>query len=394
MTFRSALSVILTLALVLPPAGSATPGETVALPPLHDGDRVVRPTTALEIEIEEFLAEVFERDYFRTYVIDGREIELRMPFGMNFERSLPGWPHVVFQGGKGDPERIWRYVDEQIESEAFHDYIAELSSPGPKVVYFDMPNESYKVLTDPHLISRMREGENPSPHLAYIYFLKEDGEITAVDLYNYLYAVSKVGLDCSGLVYHISRAIAERYGVELNEIYAKPLGVEPHEVPFYVGLSFFDPESPHVVEVDDKIANLRPGDIIMFRGRGNRLIHSAVIQSINFHSGTITYYQSTDWAPLEQRGVHRSTIEFDPNRAEVRLAHEDLVWCKQVYPAFPGEPHPSYLNTDADRYRPGAVHTGGHVVRLVKIRDLLEEHEPLYYGTGTGAATGTRLHHD
>ena len=118
----------------------------------------------------------------------------------------------------------------------------------------------------------------------------------------------------------------------------------------------------------------------MFRGHGDRLIHSAVIQSIDFQGGKITYYQSTDWAPLEQRGVHSSTIEFDPNRAEVSLAHEDLEWSKEVHPAFPGEPHPAYLNTDADRYRPGAVHSGGHVVRLVQIRDLLSDREPLYYG--------------
>ncbi len=67
--------------------------------------RTVRLTTALEVEVEEFLDEVFERDYFRNYVIDGREIELRMPFGINFGRSLPSWSHAVFRGGKASRDR-------------------------------------------------------------------------------------------------------------------------------------------------------------------------------------------------------------------------------------------------------------------------------------------------
>ncbi len=51
------------------------------------------------------------------------------------------------------------------------------------------------------LIDSMRETRYPSSVLAFIYYLKEDDRINAVDVYNYLYAVARVGIDCVGLVY-------------------------------------------------------------------------------------------------------------------------------------------------------------------------------------------------
>ncbi len=379
MTLRCTLSLVLVLGFFLLPVGVCALQETEDADYLALDRVVARGKTALEIELESFLKEVFQRDYFRTYEIMGRDIEVRMPFGMNYERDLVGWRHVVFWGGKGRAERVWNYIDEQIESEDFREYVEAISAPKPKVVHFDMPNARYEVLYDERLINRMQKTDYPSSLLAYIYFLKDHDQITNVDVYNYLYAVSRVGMDCTGFVYNINRAIAGRHGIELNEKYAESIADQPKHVPLYIGLHFLDPESPYVAEVDDSIVNLRPGDILMFRGRGDRLIHSAVIQSIDYQGGAITYYQSTDWAPLEQRGVHQSVIEFDPSRPEVSLCHDDVVWHKEVLPAFPGEPAAAYLDTDADRYRPSAVHSGGHVVRLITVRDLLKEHDPLYY---------------
>ena len=44
----------------------------------------------------------------------------------------------------------------------------------------------------------------------------------------------------------------------------------------------------------DEIRNLRPADIIVFRGDDGTTRHSAVIQSIDRVRGTIRYLQSTE----------------------------------------------------------------------------------------------------
>lgn len=352
-----------------------------------DGYTEPRTRTDLEEDLEEFLLTIYRDEYFRTHEIAGESMELRMPFGMNFERDAFDWTHIVYGGGRSRPEELWDYIRDVLESDAFERYVQELSVPGPKVVHFNMPEGSWVVMTGEKLIDSMRETRYPSSVLAFIYYLKEDDRINAVDVYNYLYAVARVGIDCVGLIYNMTRDLAERFGLDLDEhVMESDPGIEdradePEDVPIYTGLSFFDPTGPHVEEVDDLVINLRPGDLLLFKGYGDEFIHSAIIQSVDFRKGRITYYQATDWAPLEQRGVHESTIEFDPTEPAVSLSDEDLHWDKQVQPAFPGEAGPRYLQTDADRYRESDVHSGGTVVRLRTLRDLIEEREPQYYET-------------
>jgi hypothetical protein len=112
--------------------------------------------------------------------------------------------------------------------------------------------------------------------------------------------------------------------------------------------------------VADEIENLRPGDILLFRGADGQMAHSAIIQSIDFSTGSIRYLQCTDEAPPAERGVHDSFIHFDPRRRKTRLGDPALIWIQSRYPPFPGE-RPSPFSDDGQRWR---AFGGGRVVRL------------------------------
>jgi hypothetical protein len=136
-----------------------------------------------------------------------------------------------------------------------------------------------------------------------------------------------------------------------------------------VGTSFFNSRSSHITAVDDRISNLRPADIILFRGANGAMAHSAIIQSIDRERGVIRYLQSTDEAPLSERGVHESFIYFDPYMPNVSLKDPGLRWTQLRQAPFPGE-QPSPFSDDGRRYRAFSEHGGGRVVRLRLISQL------------------------
>jgi hypothetical protein len=117
--------------------------------------------------------------------------------------------------------------------------------------------------------------------------------------------------------------------------------------------------------VKDEIRNLRPADIIVFRGDDGTTRHSAVIQSIDRVRGTIRYLQSTDEAPQDERGVHDSLISFDPARPEVSLEDPSITWHQLRAAAFDGEGG-IWFHDDGERYRAYPEH-GGTVVRLKEL---------------------------
>jgi hypothetical protein len=192
-----------------------------------------------------------------------------------------------------------------------------------------------------------------------------------------------VGLDCSGFIFHVQVAIAAALGSDLEETTAMMLGVDPQRLQPLIGLSFFDPDSSYSYRVEDRIENLRPGDIILFRGRvpgrGIGFRHSAVIQSVDFESGLIRYLQCTDWATPEQRGVHDSWIRFDPAHPNTGLSDPSLEWLQTIEPTFAGEPSLRYWKNDGHRYRSYQEVGGSVIVRLKMIRRLIEVVEPDFY---------------
>jgi hypothetical protein len=60
---------------------------------------------------------------FRTFVIEGRIITLRMPFGENNDRSkLAGWNLAIQGGGKADPRLLWEGITALVEGPDFQAY--------------------------------------------------------------------------------------------------------------------------------------------------------------------------------------------------------------------------------------------------------------------------------
>jgi hypothetical protein len=138
----------------------------------------------------------------------------------------------------------------------------------------------------------------------------------------------------------------------------------------YVGTNFFSPRNKALREIRDEIRNLQPGDVILFRAEDGEPLHSSIIQSIDLAAGRIRYLQSTDEAPLEERGVHESFILFDPARPDSSLRDPGLVWTQRREPAFPGEILSAYPD-DGARYR-AAIGGGGTVVRLTALAKAVE----------------------
>lgn len=314
-----------------------------------------------------------ERAYracFRTYVVDGQIMTLRMPFAQNFERQeLAGTELVIYGDGKADPRFLWERVDSILRSRDFGTYLAALTDGREKVIVFDLATQTWQLSRDLFDLAGMKAGAYRGlPHRPYVY-VSGDG-VESTDVYNYLYSVGRVGMDCSGFVWHILSAVAESQGFDLGESLARTLGVrEGKEPSFYVGTQFFDSDSRHLMQVDDEIRNLKPGDVMLFRSRDGRAGHSAVIQSIDFDNGVIRYLQSTDEAPQRERGVHESFIYFDPDRPEMRLSDPSLDWSQNRFAPFPGE-YASAFSNDGERYRADFGEGGGKIVRLKALADL------------------------
>lgn len=353
--------------------------------PLIDADTQpdpIRLKTQLEIDLERIIDEAY-RSCVGTRKVAEADLALRIPFGQSRERrGSPGFEQHIFLGGKGDPAAIWAEIDRILASDEFTAYVALLKRPGDKSVVFDLERRRVSVLFDPTLNGLLREGPYPGTRTK-VYVLKTGSRITAMDVYNFLYCIGAVGLDCSGFIFNVQKAIAGAFGRNLEKAAAAALGVEAEQVRRIVGLWFFNPETSFCDAVDDRIENLRPGDIILFRGRvpgaGIRFRHSAVIRSIDFESGLIHYLQCTDWATPIQRGVHKSRVRFDPTRPRISLSDPSLEWLQRIEPAFDGETPLRYWRNDGHRYCSYQEQGGSLIVRLKMIQALIEAAEPRFY---------------
>ncbi|MDR2028136.1 MAG: peptidoglycan endopeptidase [Treponema sp.] len=304
------------------------------------------------------------RQCFKTYIIGGRIMNLRMPFAENHERDkLSDQDWEFLGGGKGNPASLWETVDQVLDSEDFKQYTRVLGDGREKVIIFDISQRSWTVSLDLFDIARIKTGAyHGLPHKPYV--LVSGRGITTADVYNYLYCVGWTGIDCSGFVWYVLSSVARRQGLDLGRFLSRALGVPRGRDPsYYAGTWFYDSSDSQIISVPDKISALRPGDILLFRGADGDMAHSAIIQSIDFSRGLIRYLQSTDEAPPEDRGVHESFVYFDPSRPELSLKDPGLRWTQSRYPPFPGE-KASPFSDDGERYRAYGELGGGRVVRL------------------------------
>jgi hypothetical protein len=205
------------------------------------------------------------------------------------------------------------------------------------------------------------------------YVLTSGRGLEETDVYNYLYCVGLIGMDCSGFVWHVQSYIAKSAGIDLGRVLARALGAARGEDPSrYAGTGFYNSNSSQIVPVKDEIRNLRPADILLFRAEDGGMSHSALIQSIDFASGTIRYLQCTDEAPLAERGVHESFIHFNPAFPATSLSSPSITWTQSRYPPFPGE-KASPFSDDGKRYRAFPEKGGGRVVRIRAVSEVIEK---------------------
>lgn len=357
--------------------GIREPPPAPAEPPLPAGPQR-RAKSATELLLEQQIDDVFG-EYFKELTISGTPIRIRMPFALNDEREGGrGYTQVFREYGKGTPALLWPFIEKISASKDFQEYIAYLAEPGQKAVVFSLPKKAWSATTDARLLSAMEHDNYPGTPTRI--FVRRSGQpVSETDVYNYLYAVAGVGVDCSGFVYHVLERVARARGVDLNRVLAKKLKVHPLEVRRRVGMWFYDPARGFTEPVADRIEDLRPLDMILFRGSDGRLTHSAVIQSVDLASGVIRYLQSTDWSLEEERGVHSSLVVFDPARARQGLRHYSVRWLQQVRPPFDGEMEPRDWRTDGDRYLWYTEEGGSLVVRPRLLAEALLAEEPQFY---------------
>ncbi|MCL2140051.1 MAG: peptidoglycan endopeptidase [Treponema sp.] len=297
-------------------------------------------------------------------------MNIRMPFTENNERdTLLETGLDFYKGGKGSPEDVWPVIEDILDSEDFFRFVEMLSDEKEQVIIFDMASRTWQSSRELFDLARMKAGSYSGlPHRPYVYVSGKG--IEEKDVYNYLYCIGQVGMDCSGFVWHTLTYIAQQGGVDLGKELGPALGVPKDLSPaWHAGTSFFNSRSPHIMPVEDNISNLRPADIILFRGEKGAMAHSAIIQSIDFEEGVIRYLQSTDEAPLPERGVHESFIYFSPYNPEISLSDPDLNWAQQRQSPFPGEKE-SPFSDDGKRYRAYSEYGGGRVVRMRFINRL------------------------
>jgi len=352
-----------------------------------------RLKTKVELELEQIVDAAY-RSCLGTRTVAGVELVLRIPFGQSGERwGSAGFYQRIFLGGKGGPEEIWTEIDRLLGSEEFAVYIARLQRPGDKTVIFDLEQRRVSVYFDPTLNELLRKGPYPGTRTK-VYVLKTGSRISSTDVYNFLYCIGAVGLDCSGFIYNVQKAVAAAFGLDLDRKAAADLGTGAERLPGIIGLWFFDPEVRFCEVVDDRIDNLRPADVILFRGRvpgrGIWFRHSAVIQSVDFDRGLIRYLQCTDWAPAPERGVHDSWVRFDPADPKISLGDTALEWSQAIQPTFAGETPLRYWQNDGHRYRSYREAGGSLIVRLGIIKTLLQARESNFYKNVYGQSSAAK----
>jgi cell wall-associated NlpC family hydrolase len=309
--------------------------------------------------VESVIEEAY-RQCFKTWILDGKVMNLRMPFAQNNERnqlSEQSWEFLG--GGKANPAELWQSITKILDGDDFQNYMAVLADGREKALIFDIPTQTWSYSQDLFDLARMKAGVYRGlPHRPYV--LVDGQGVAETDVYNYLYCIGRVGMDCSGFVWHILSYVARKGGLDLGRTLRRAVGSKGGEVSYYVGTWFFNSRSREIIAVKDEIRNLRPADILLFRGSAGGMVHSAVIQSIDMQEGVVRYLQSTDVAPQAERGVHESRIYFNPDHPETALSDPSLVWSQNRSPPFPGE-QASAFSDDGERYQ---AYGGGRVVRL------------------------------
>jgi len=320
--------------------------------------------------VEKIIEEAY-RQCIRTKIIDGKVMNIRIPFAMNTDRDiLLKTPINFIADGKGNPDILWPIIEDILASKDFDEYIKALSSGREKIIIFDLVERSWSMSSDLFIIARLKSDLfSGLPHRPYV--LTSGRGARESDVYNYIYCIGLVGMDCSGFVWHVLSYTAQKGGVNLGRALSSALGVSAGaNYSQFVGTSFFNSKNSQIIQVNDEIRNLLPADVMLFRDINGEIVHSAVIQSIDFKKGVLRYLQCNNLSPPEERGVHESFIYFDPSNPSASLKDPSLHWTQKRFAPFIGEDF--NFADDGERYR-HRVNGGGKVIRFKALVPVIEK---------------------
>lgn len=314
----------------------------------------------------------------RTVWTPGGELQLRLPFAMEGERRDDGFVQRVDRQGKVHPQELWERIEGIVRTDAFAEYAAQIVGPDAKAVVFDLASGAFRVVSPEAGVFAAEAPRTPGTSTV-VRRVRPPGPLRSDDVYDYLYCIAAVGIDCSAFAYYALETLADAAGADLATALAIELGVPPTQVRRTITTWFLHPARGLTTPVPDQVLALRPGDLLLFRGGNGEFAHCGVVQSVDMGTGVVRYLQSTDWAPRDERGVHDSLIRFDPDRPTLSLRDPSVVWTQRVAPAFPGEEDPGPWRTDGDRFRAHADSGGGLVVRLNALTRAIATVEPGYH---------------
>ena len=172
----------------------------------------------------ESVIEAAYRQCFRTWILDGRVMNLRMPFAQNNERDqLAEQSWEFLGGGKANPASLWQSITETLDGDDFQNYMEILSDGREKVMILDIPTKTWSSSQDLFDLARMKAGAYRGlPHRPYV--LVDGRGITESDVYNYLYCIGWTGMDCSGFVWHTLDYVAKKGGLDLGRTLRRAVG--------------------------------------------------------------------------------------------------------------------------------------------------------------------------
>jgi len=369
-------------------------------------------------------------------IFDGTKLPWRTPFGEWGERKSSNWSQTVVFGNKGRGDQLRKVAEEVLGTNPPDDFKElwrvtneAISQRVPILVSFNMPKALFEINKNPpyrsreNFISRYPFASLEGGYKIAVFISPEDYQEKSREeilwekvVYPYLYCVGNrklpfrkevgqgtVGIDCSCFVYYSLERAVKNLGGKLQEMI---INDNPGmKVPQGVGVWFYKPYPSRSFRCSEKIADLRPGQIILFGNSRREMSHSAVIYDvlfdvdslrlpflfpqidfrdldlsrINERVAVVVYMQSTDW--VKNRGVNMQCFIYPMSKVLGGATIKDNSGQASALrsPAFEGET----LKGTTQLWR--IQNYGGMVVVLKAVKEIVEKqvgkgYYPLYSG--------------
>jgi len=378
--------------------------------PSWTGERLP-PEQEISTRISGAINKAFGEYQGQITLFNGRRLPWQTPFAEVGERSSSNWEQRVVWGGKGKGAKLHQLAQEVVGPKAtfqFRQLVKQteraVRQKTPAMIRFDLPTATCRFFSSPPFSSQTEFIQKYPGKEWQIYTWIDPSwplEKTLWEqvVYPYLYCIGNrqiecsggsIGVDCSGFVCQTLIKIAEAWGENL------PQRLPIFRQPWRVGTWLYNPYNPrsrYTLPCSEKIKDLRPGEIILFKNSRRRISHSAIINEVLFNIplkripllfpqvnldtlptglrgkvAVVSYCQSTDW--VDQRGVNQQIVVFPMSAVKQGATLKDPQgwWSARRSPAFPGE----YLDLVGPTQGQRLQTYGGVVVVLREIKEIVE----------------------